>query len=251
MLRLLFALVVVGTLTTAGCGPEYDSCFRSRGGTVTLTRQLGPGFHSVVADGPLDLQLVYDTAAAGTVTLTGGENLLEFVHTELKDSVLYLDVNTRCNWARNLRERYAVRVALPPLKALSITGTVRATTPDSAYICTQGEAQCSIAGTEDQQLRFGQSAMVVMEHSGLGNVTLTGSIGVFVAVVLDAGSLDARNCANGYSYVYHYGIGDCWVWAEKAMGLVNFNRGTIYYGGQPWEAPTLDQKSSGPIVRYD
>jgi hypothetical protein len=244
-------LLLVLVAAASGCGPEYDSCFRSRGPTATVQRSLGGAFHSLEVTGPIDLELAYDSLAPGQVELTGAGNLLEFVETEVRDSTLRIRVATRCNWARNLRARYTLHLTLPPLRNLALAGTVRATTPPGAFVAVDGEATWLVTGTEDHSLCFEQAPMLEVAHKGLGNLTLTGEVGVLVPVLEDAGSLDARACHAGYTYLFHYGIGDCWVWAEKELAIWNYNRGRAYYGGQPWTPPQLVQKGTGPIARYD
>jgi hypothetical protein len=189
-----------------------------------------PGsFHSVEVNDNIDLELTHDTTRGTEVTITGGENLLEYVTTDMADSVLTLRVETQCDWLRNLRQRIQVRLNMrTPLKGLTTNWTSTARSTDS--IPTR-DLYITHNSTGDLNLVLVGTGVSVIDLVNLGSATLAGDLPVLVPVVYDMAEVNTYNLHCGYLFLYHYSTAEARIAAEKYIGVTNYENATVRWRG--------------------
>lgn len=220
-------------LGLAACGGDPDSCFKSAGSEATETRSITVDFQEIVVEGKIDLVLF--PAESGTqqdITLQGGENLLEFIETEVEGKQLRLSVNTTCNFFRSYKKRFQVRVPFSAdVHLLNILTDARVNSADTLVF---DSLRLLHQGTDDAHL-LTDCRFLDAEIQNLGSISLDGRASIFASYINDAGGLDAGDYNAAYNFVAHYGINDVYVYAEKGFGIENYRSGRVFYRGDPWD----------------
>ncbi len=179
------AHIVLVALALTGC--KKDKCLKSLGDVVTKERVL-INFTEVEVNDNINLVLTQDTV--NKVMVEAGENLHDWIETEVKDGRLIVTDYNRCNWLRSFKKEITIHVHLQQLDRLEFNST--------------GDVSCTNT--------------LLVDFFKFRSLTATGNI----QLQLQADSTDFRvetgpvdlllsGTAN-YNYLYHSGTG--FVWAE-------------------------------------
>jgi len=219
-LKHLFAIGIV--LLFAGCEQEqWDDCITSTGPMREEERLLA-GFHTIDLDDRVDLLL--EPRAANSVAVEAGLNLIGQVITEVRDSVLYVRNENRCNWVR------------------SFNVTCSDTILRDYFLLEQWGAQGSASLTMDVGM------VDIALHSGAGDVTLLGrcraTANLFSGIM---GPIDASRMRTRFVNVNNSGIADIHCWVDNMLDVQLYDVGDVYYTGEPYSVRSTDT-GSGELI---
>jgi len=194
------------------------------------------GFHTVELEDRVDLLLEH--RSANTVAVECGLNLIGQVITEVRDSVLYVRNDNRCNWVRSFKPRITLKVSIDAVGRLVLRGTGNVSTADTIvrpkFIVEQWGAQGSTSLTLDVD------GIDIALHTGSGDVTLSGrclnNANLFSGIMgpIDASGLIARRVQ-----VNNSGVADIRCWVGEYLDVQLYDVGDVYYRGDPSEVRSL------------
>lgn len=194
MVRLIACVVLVAGCNVLDAEPGNGKAGRQ-------IRALAP-FHAVELSG----SLVGDIAIGPTqsVEITGDENLLPLVETDVRDGAL------RVHTTKNVRPKLeiAVHVVVPAIDAVSLSGS-----------CT-AKVQ-------------GQGDTLALSLSGSGSITASGKVGALSIQGSGSTKVDAAALAADRVRVSISGSGAAEVAAATALDVDISGSGTVLYHGHP------------------
>jgi hypothetical protein len=240
-------VIPVCALLLAGCEREqWDDCITSTGPERIEERAVG-GFHTVDLSDRVDL--VLEPRASGTVAVEAGRNLLGQVGTEVRDSVLYIANDNRCNWVRSFKPRITVHVPVTAVRKLVLRGTGDVSCTDTLRVQDFRVEQHGAQGTTDLLLDVHTCAVGL--HTGAGDVRLRGrctsqaDLYSGIMAPIDASQLRARFVA-----VNNSGIADIRCWATEGLDAQLYSVGDVYYRGDPGSVQSL-VLGEGRLIRTE
>jgi hypothetical protein len=243
-LRVIIAMLV---FFFAGCKKEQlDDCITSTGPIRTEQRTLA-GFHTVDLSDRIDL--VLDHMPVSTVEIEGGRNLLDQVVTEVRDGVLYVSNENRCNWVRSFKPRISVKVPIEEVHTLILRGTGNITATDTVRQEIFRIDQWLGIGTVE--LKVAVQQIYIGLHTGAGDVKLSGhatdNANYYSGIM---GTIEASHMRARIVNINNSGIGDIRCWAEEELNVAIHDAGDVYYRGDPITINT-NITGSGSLYRID
>ncbi|MFT7614500.1 MAG: hypothetical protein ACI9J3_003482 [Parvicellaceae bacterium] len=162
--------------------PDDRACFKGIGEDVIEERSLG-SFQAIVISNHIDLKLIEDTLDWAKVE--SGENLINFIVTEISNDTLFIRDENRCDFLRDLNYKSTVTIRSSNLNYLKTLGSGNIETVNS--ITKKIEVSGDHAnGNIDLELNCDTARIVI--NVGVTHATIRG--------------------ANAYTYFYYFGNSD-------------------------------------------
>jgi hypothetical protein len=188
----------------------------------------------------VNIVLVQDVV--NEVRITGGENLVNFIGTDITDDVLRIENNNRCNFLRSYKHEITVEIHFVELREIMFEGT-------KPLLCASTISGNNLtvvvrdgAGLIDLDVDYNNITYIIT--NGWGNFDISGTTNT---LILDVSS-------NGFGSTYDLEIANELTIKSKTAGILKVNAdnancvfnlesvGDIWYIGNP---TTLDIASSG------
>lgn len=209
---------------------EDRRCIKGAGEVVTIERELTPFF--ALDLGPhIQYVLVQDTVEK--VVLTGGENLLNFITTEVDGGVLNLRNTNRCNFLRSYKKVVVAEIHLKEISNVLFQGTKELRCENQlnaqslTFVMKNGAGQCNLDVNSD--------ILFLAAIQGFGNFTCKGSTNYL--------RVDMRD--NGFGDAYELEVSDSLNVVSYSSEILKVNangaqfraevgsNGDIWYKGSP------------------
>lgn len=139
------------------------------GNVESYVRDLAP-FHTISLEAYMDLKLKPDTA--NFISIKTGENLVEFITTDITDGELKLEDYNKCNFLRDLDFRTEVTVHFTNLDRLYLANSGNIESVDTIKQ-TSLEIEMLNAGGF-QEILLNVDSIFVFSHTGVPDLTLKG-----------------------------------------------------------------------------
>jgi hypothetical protein len=229
MKRQVWAAILCFTSLFSGCTEDdFCNCFKRTGSTVTEVRS-AEAFKRIELYNNIDLEIVPDTFHK--IEVTCGENLVDGISTDVVNGQLVIRNNNKCNWMRDLNNRFVVKVTVKKLEFILSQGSGDIRTLDT--IRTSPFLIESYNGTGTYSFLFNSQKVELKLHSGPADIKGYG----FVQ------DLFIFSAANGYIHTEQLVSKECTV-ITKSTGDVKVNvidkldaeigySGDVLYGGSP------------------
>jgi Putative auto-transporter adhesin, head GIN domain len=195
----LAAAAVVAALLAVGCGSLRDDA----GPTRTETRTVAP-LDRIEVNGRTDLTV--RAGAPMTLSLRGGERVLENLETTVRDRTLIFDPQDE---GLNDDHDVDVMITVPQLRAIEANGA--------------GSIHLANLASEALELR----------NTGASDFTASGRVGRLSAIVEGAGELDLGDLEARDATVRIEGVGDAEVTVWGELDAIITGVGDIEYRGNP------------------
>lgn len=216
---------------------------KGNGNVVTIERSVGE-YDYVSLAGWFDVELI--DGKEGELTLTGEENLLKYIETEVKDGKLTIKkergVTLRpSNWKNSI----LVKVPVESIEGASLSGSgdvVGKTTLKAERFRT------GISGSGDIVLDV-EANDLKASMSGSGDITLSGRATNFEVSVSGSGDIKAYDLEADFVDAQVSGSADIKVTANQALKARVSGSGDISYKGNPKKIETKSS-GSGDITSY-
>ena len=210
--------------------PEDRRCIKGAGDLVTIERPL-TSFYSLDLGPHIQYVLVQDTVEK--VVLTGGENLLNFITTEIIGGKLIIQNTNRCNFLRSYKKVVVVEIHLKQIGNVLFQGTKELNCQNQlnlqslTFVMKNGAGQCN--------LNVNTSVLYLAAVQGWGNFTCKGST--------DYLRMDIRE--NGFGDAYELQINDSLNVVSYSSEVIKVNaegaqfrteigsNGDVWYKGVP------------------
>jgi hypothetical protein len=221
---LLLVAVVAPAAASFGCGVSvHDLGGGLRGSGVRASERRSAGeFDRIEVAGPVDV----DARIGGrpALSVTGDDNLLRLVRTEIRDRTLYVDTR------RSVRPRAGLRVdlATPALRAISVSGTSQA----AVRGFRGGDFRASVTGSADLR-GAGEARVIALDVTGSGSASLSGRADRLLVSVSGSGDADLAGVVARAAMVRVSGSGNAAVNAGESLDAAVTGSGDVRYRGAP------------------
>lgn len=191
-------------------------------GQVVSQSRAAAGFDRVAVEDEFDV--VVTVGPAHAVQVTGDDNLLPYVRTEVRGGTLHIETDRDLDPTRGIR----LTVSTPSLVSLSASGSsdVRATGVRAAAFDASSSGSSDLVGEGD----FGDLRSSV---SGSGSMRLSGTADDVDAAVSGSGDLDLARVAARAARVRVSGSGSASVHAVETVNASVSGSGDVRYAGSP------------------
>lgn len=243
-LNVRYIVILFLVLFTACQREQWDDCITSTGPERQEYREVA-GFHSIDLNDRIDL--VFDHLPATTIHVEAGRNLMDQVRTEVRDSVLYISNDNRCNWVRSFKPRIIVKVPIHAVKELTLRGTGNIHSNDTMVRSVFRLEQWGAMGTADLFLNVDR--LFIGLHTGAGDVILAGRARTtnFYSGML--GSIEATHLLSSVVNINNDGVGDMRCRVDSLLNVQIQDAGDVYYSGDPIVASQIN--GSGSLIKLD
>src|SRR6185436_7986633 len=178
-------------------------CFKSTGKTITVDRPAA-AFNRI--DMKNNVDLVVHFGSDYSLKVTAGDNLIDGITTEIKDSVLYIKNENKCNWARNFNNIYTVDVTTNDLVNLVNWGSGDITFADT--LTTYEFVFDNWNGSGTMNFKFNGARILVKIHTGAADVTVQGKTGLNYIWLFGYGYINCTGLEANSAYIVNKGSGD-------------------------------------------
>jgi hypothetical protein len=220
-----FVLNFLNLLTIFGC--KGDGCFKGAGNDSVAHIETGY-FKTVNFNGIFDVMLVQDTVCY--VDFEGGENMLQYAKAENKDSVLNIDNSNECLYNKDYK-KIKLSLHFTKIKLLAFyesckIRTERPITDDFALIVPGLIADLDIELNNNHFFFYNHltSAGIYTYRGKCTNCRIDG----YYTSKIDASQLITKNMV-----IENHSIVDFKVRAEETLHVGLYDRGNVYYYGNP------------------
>jgi len=191
-------------------------------GVVTTERRDVAPFQRIEVDGAVDV--VARAGAAPSLAVTGDDNLLPFVQTEVRDGTLHIDIERSYRSRRGLR----VTLATPELESVSVGGSSEVQVTD-----VRGPSfALSVSGSSEVTAK-GEVGRLDVSVSGSGSIGMSGRAEHVEASVSGSGDLDLYRVRSRTARVGVSGSGSVAVYPTERLEADVSGSGEVRYGGNP------------------
>ena len=230
------AMLAFTLLILNSCSAQWGKKIKGNGITKTIERSTGD-YDEVAVSGWFDVDLV--EGKEGDITLTGEENLLDYIITEVKDDKLVIKVEKGrnlqpSNWKNGIR----ITVPIERVSAVSLSGSGDIV---GKKIIKTDLFQTNMSGSGDITLT-GEATNISASMSGSGDMNLSGNTQYFDARISGSGDIKAYDLKAENVHATVSGSADIKVTATKSISARVSGSGDISYKGNP---DKVDTKSSG------
>ena len=238
----LGVLVIFGALAVTSCKKDGLFCKKGSGTMVTEERAVS-GFSEINLE--LNADLIYIQSDTYSVTIEASENLMKFIETDLKGTVLDIDFkNGKCY---NIKKSITITISSPNINGFTVSGSGSIT---SKHQLTTNELEVKVSGSGEMYLDSLNINELNSIVSGSGKLTASSSSDVTTQTIKisGSGSVDYLNMPTLSSHVKVSGSGNCDVNAINTLDVTISGSGSVRYKGTPIITTTVS--GSGSIKVY-
>jgi hypothetical protein len=230
-----YTLFLFIAVLLAACKSEEGwDCTKPYGEKITEVRSPG-AFHSLDTEGEMDIDYRY--ASTAQLKVVSGDNIINRITTDVRDSVLYIRNEESCKWVRDLSKRPKIIILAPSLKRMenrSVGDVVFIDTLRSPeFLYEQYDAGGTVSMTLDCTI-----ANIYM-HTGPTALTVKGRAGTAELYSATSGRLMAENFIVNAALVNNTSIQPIKCYAEEYLYAGINLSGDILYRGNPVQIDTV------------
>jgi hypothetical protein len=216
----------------------FTSCekiqLHGTGEKTTISKQL-EFFHTIEMKDDIDVELFFMHNKPAYVEIEAGENLLQRVHTQVIDSVLYISNHNRMNWIRNYeKSAINIKVYAPPLRQIIYKGVSDLVFRDTlitdkfSFDCLSGMGSASLLLRNDSV-----SVLVHTAHAGAPDIVLSGRANYAHLYSNGHGVMNGLDFEVGNASVHSMGTSRIFVNASQTLGVTIDYIGDVFYANNP------------------
>ncbi|ADV50156.1 DUF2807 domain-containing protein [Cellulophaga sp. E16_2] len=229
-------IAVLSLVTITSCSAQWGKKIKGNGVFKTIERAT-EDYDSVSISGWFDVDLVAGTE--GEITLTGEENLLEYIVTEIKNGQLVVKVEDHKNLQPS-KWKNSIKITIPveAIEALSLSGSGDVI---GKKTLKTDRFKMTMSGSGDISLSL-EANTISATMSGSGDMELKGSTNDFKATISGSGNIKAYELEADNVKATISGSADMQVVANRSLKAQVSGSGDISYKGNP---DKLNTKISG------
>lgn len=242
MKKIIIIPVIILLLSSCQKGHELD-CLKSTGEMTSEDRTLDSFSEIHVYD---NIHLILTSGKGNTITVEAGKNTLHGITSEIREGKLHIKNNNTCNWVRSYSRDIKVYADIQTPEVLTNHG--------------YGSVTCEKRLDKDQLIvhQYGQGDIhldlnishIWMDLDRLGDIYLKGNIHQVSGWIYNIGNIYAQEADCHTFYLVHQGLGNSYVRAQNALGVIIENKGNVFYKGDP-EIVDLKRTGLGQLFKID
>ncbi len=243
--RILLILLTIGSFFSCE-KPSNNACIKSNGNIISEIRNLD-NFNKLEINGNFKFTLKQDSV--NKISIISGENLVPFITTDIANNTLTVDNKNKCRWMRSYDIPMEIELCFKDINTITLNGqndifcidTIRT---DTLFI--ENNSDISTININIICNRF-----ILTTHAGTGNFILNGKTNQSFLYFHGTGSIDANNLEAKYCEIASLTIGDCFVNCKQTLIAQLYEKGNIYYSGNPTNIKVSKQLSTGELIKAD
>lgn len=224
----IIVFIIMAQVFTSCEKDHLSDLFMSTGDEITKPREVTGNFTKIRLEDGVDLLIT--TGKPYDITITGGENVINGVETEVSDSCLTISNKNRFNWVRSYDKRITAHVSLPHLIYLEYESSCNVNNTDtivgdSLFVKAYGSGYINLViNTRSSHLALTR---------GSADFNIQGFSGVNYLFADGYGPFHCANLRTGFTFMRSQSTNDCYVNVTEDLEYEIFNLGNIYYKGNP------------------
>ena len=223
MKKLIYISIVI--LAFNSCKkPQDRACYKSTGDTISETREI-TDFSTVILND--NIKLVLTQSAENAIEINSGENLINFIKTDVIDGILHISNQIKCNNLRSKKHEIIVNLNVKNLKRIEHYGTKGI--QFSNTIKSDSLAIESVDGHGDVNINFEGDYLATIFHSGTCNVTSTGTVRDSFVYQISNGFTDNSGLSAKQGHLHSRTIQDCFMNIDSFLSVEIHGAGNVYY----------------------
>ena len=240
-------LIFIVLVFLSSCkGDRRDDCITGLGDDGSDVRQVGD-FSRLYVEDRIRLVIEQDSARAGEVVLSGPENLLSQVLTEVSDGELRLTNNNTCNFVRSFDYTLAVKVFVDKLSRLEVESIAEVSVEDTLVI---DFLEIRHTALSDIDLTLGGDEVFIRSRNS-ASTKLRGKIKTLKGSIEEVSSLDAGELICENVLIDTHTKLETYVRATKLIYVNIYNSGNVFYLiDEPAEYAAVGERTgSGQLLK--
>jgi hypothetical protein len=217
-------------------------CFKPTGNTKQESRIIEPFDHLEIRD-RINVYISYGTTSSAIIE--GGKNLLDMIKTEVKNGVLLIENENRCNWVRSFKKDINVYLTTPEFHKMTYRGSGEVVFQDtlrpSFFQLNCWDASGSI------HFLFNSPKIELKAHTGPTEIFCAGKVDYLINYLNSSGLMNTANCEANRVLAINNNTGLLTVKAKNKLKAEISGSGNIAYYGDP-EIELIDN-GKGNLVR--
>ena len=210
--------------------------FKGTGKNTTEIRNV-TGFNSVYVEDKINVYITQDSIFE--VRVEAGSHLIKLIRTEIKDSVLKIRNDNKCDFTRSYKKgAINIFVKMPSVRNIEQhgQGTIQTlntlTTPViDVYAKSSGDVILTV-----------NNQKVLTHLQNTSDIYISGKTGEHACYQIHYGYIYAENLDTDYTWIFNNGSGNSYIRARNLLIATLISAGDVYYYGNP---TTVQQKISG------
>lgn len=233
MKKQLVVLLCLAVFTAVNA--QRGKKIKGNGNVVTIERQTGD-YDGIAIGGFYEVELV--DGAEGKITMTGEDNILEYIETEINGGTLTIKSRNNTQLRPSLGKKVFISVPVEEIDAvrLSGSGTLR-----SSAALKSDDFKVHTSGSRNAELSVEANAVTVIS-SGSSNIALTGTAESLDITASGSSNLNAFELIADRVDIRSSGSSNMRITANKSMESRSSGSSNIMYRGNPNK---IHNKSSG------
>ena len=213
---------------------------KENGVQTTITRTT-ESYDEISASGSFNVELV--AGKEGTITISGDENIINHIVTEVNGSKLKIGFEKNKNYSYH--SDIVITVPFEEISAVSFTGSGEITTKDTVK---SADFEIKLTGSGDGDFSV-DTKNLIASVAGSGDLKITGTTEELEAKVAGSGELNCYKLTAQNADVSVSGSGDLKVNCTNKLKASVAGSGNIHYKSKP---ASIDSKvtGSGDITSY-
>jgi len=226
MRYLLYTTILVCILS---CGTDRnDDCITTMGNVSNELRSVDE-FSKLYVEDRIKVVLIQDSSKAGTLELTGPENLLAQVTSEIQDGELRLRNRNTCNFVRSFDYELKVNVFINTLDRLTVESIAEVSCIDTILV---NRLEIYHFALSDIDLKLSGEEVYVQSRNS-AETRLSGDIRVLKGSIEEISNLLALDLQCEEVLLDSHTKLNCELNASKGLYIKIFNSGDVLYKSEP------------------
>lgn len=231
------------TTVLFSCKKEGPACIKSTGTNTVQIRTI-TSFNNIELSEDINLILQQDTIES--ITVSGGENLLNYVETSVEGTTLFIKNKNKCEWLRDYeKEKIDVIVHFKDLTKLTYTGSGDVTNTDTLHLNDFEILSQYASGSINLYVDADEFYSKVSD--GTVDITIKGRSNLSYIYSAAVGRIDHSGLISPNAGVYNEGTGFVKIYANTHMNVQLYGSGNIYSYGNP-STITKDIRGKGKLI---
>jgi hypothetical protein len=247
MKRFLFNIILpllLGLIVSGGCKKTGTNCFSNTGTIIRQERQVAP-FDSIAMNDNVNVVLTMDSV--NRLVVEAGEKIIDGITTEVVNGNLEIRNLNSCNWTRSYSKPINVYISLDHLWKVYYNSSGDLTSTNTLDLDSLMVVVWGGCGTIDLDVDLFTGYF--SENLGTADFRLKGTCAICYIYSGEYGPFHCENLNTRYCFVTSRSSNDCWVNAEKMLGVTINSIGNVYYTGDP-DSVFSSITGQGNLIRY-
>lgn len=242
MKKINFIYIIIA-LIFLSCEKNY---FVGVGEIITETRLID-NYNSIEINNNIDVYISFNHNKTGIIEITGGENLIPNVLTELSDTTLQIKNDNKFNWIRNIeKSKIKIIIYSDTISYINYKGVGKLEFIDTLKANNFIFESWGGIGSVDLKINGDYSSILL--HTGAPDVTISGESYKTVFYSHSYGFINALNYDVDIAEVKSQGTGDIYVSPINEIGVTIDYLGNVYYKNNP-KIIRKDINNKGELIK--